>query len=212
MAWRLAHSLTSLRDQVNDQWPLRDKSSDGTIGDTSHSARKSDHNPNAAGIVTAWDCDADLTPHESVRTLVTALQRSGDKRIKYIIFNAQITVKGDITKWKPYTGANAHKHHAHISVSSDPKLYDDGSPWHLTFDPPAPVLTPTSPRMLQIGDKGDDVRAVQNALATRGFLMKKNIDGDFGPNTRRAVIAFQTEKQLRPDGIVGEITRKALAI
>lgn len=122
-------------------WPDRDKTSDGSIGDTSHQARgsKSDHNPNSRGAVTAIDIDRELVKDGSVTvaTLVAKLQASKDPRIKYIIWNAQITVPGDITKWKPYHGANAHKHHAHISVSSNPALYDDASEWNLDGVPVA---------------------------------------------------------------------------
>src|SRR6187431_1563394 len=51
MSWRLAKALEELRGEVNAKWPNRDKSSDGSVGDLSHQARKSDPNPNSAGVV-----------------------------------------------------------------------------------------------------------------------------------------------------------------
>ena len=60
MAWRNTAAALKLREQVNARWPDRDKRSDGTIGDTAHAARKSDHNPDADGWVKALDIDADL--------------------------------------------------------------------------------------------------------------------------------------------------------
>ena len=129
MSWRLADSLIQLRKQVNEAFPDRDKSSDGSIGDAAHSQRVSDHNPNSAGVVTAIDVDRDFNDGHDGRQLVSALVDSRDPRIKYIIFERQISVTGDVTKWKPYNGKNAHNHHVHVSVSATPKLYDDASAW-----------------------------------------------------------------------------------
>jgi hypothetical protein len=53
MAWRVAKSLLTLREQVDAMAPNRNKSSDGTIGDQSHRSRNSDHNPNADGVAVA---------------------------------------------------------------------------------------------------------------------------------------------------------------
>jgi len=133
MIWRLAKSLLKLREQVNELYPHRDKASDGSIGDLAHSQRKSDHNPNAHGVVTAIDIDKDLRANDpfAMSHLVLELQNSGDKRIKYIIWNGQITLPNDITRWKKYTGINQHKHHCHISVSANPDLYDNDSAWSI---------------------------------------------------------------------------------
>ena len=145
MSWRLAESLKRLREQINAAYPNRDRTSDGSIGDTSHSARKSDHNPNPAGVVCAIDIDRDLLDDHDAREIVNALQASKDKRIKYIIFERQITVKGDVTQWKPYAGANAHNHHVHISVSSDPALYDNRDDWQIAALPtPTEATIPAS--------------------------------------------------------------------
>ena len=54
-----------------------------------------------------------------------------------------------------------------------------------------------------------DVAALQVALQVKG-LYAGTIDGEVGPTTTSAVIAFQKRKRLVPDGIVGPATRKAL--
>jgi peptidoglycan hydrolase-like protein with peptidoglycan-binding domain len=205
MSWRLAKSLEQLRSQVNAMFPARDKSSDGSIGDVGHAARKSDHNPNSHGVVTAIDIDADLSSTENVGILVAALQASGDPRIKYLIWNAHITVKGDISQWKPYHGINAHRHHAHISVASDPKLYDDARPWDIDLSI-APHVEGAAPRpLLVFGMIGDDVKALQAALHLK-------VDGVFGPKTEAAVKAFQFANGLRIDAMVGKQTKALLGI
>jgi len=141
MSWRLAESLKQLRSQINDAYPQRDRSSDGSIGDAKHSSRKSDHNPNSAGVVTAIDIDEDLSPAiKSIQKIVDAICASRDKRVKYIIYEGRITVKGsDLQAWKKYTGSNSHSHHAHISASADPKLYDDRSLWNIDAIPTRPA-------------------------------------------------------------------------
>jgi LysM repeat protein len=120
--WRLAKSLIKLRDQINEAYPARDKSSDGSIGDASHQARAgaSDHNPNAQGVVCAIDIDADLSPTVKVDKIVQSICESQDPRVKYIIRNKRITKKGSkLQQWEPYHGINPHDHHAHISVFAD---------------------------------------------------------------------------------------------
>lgn len=210
MSWRLAESLKTLRKQINDAFPGRDKASDGSIGDAGHSARKSDHNPNAAGVVCAIDTDEDLAPNiHTIESIVTALRASKDPRIKYIIYEKRITVPGDISRWKPYTGPSPHDHHFHISVNSDPKLYDDPRPWSIGVGATGVSSTPTPPppaaRILKKGDRGEDVKALQLKLGLKG-------DGIFGAGTESAVITFQRKKDLPVDGIVGPRTRAFLGL
>lgn len=64
-------------------------------------------------------------------------------------------------------------------------------------------------RLLRKGDRGNDVRAVQEALKLLGYDPGP-IDGIFGPRTDAAVRAFQRAKGLGVDGIVGPKTRAAL--
>lgn len=65
--------------------------------------------------------------------------------------------------------------------------------------------TPWPPsRTLREGDEGPDVAELQRRL-------KVAADGDFGPRTKAAVVAFQKSKRLTPDGVVGPKTAAALA-
>ena len=213
MSWRLANSLIELRKQINERFPERDKSSDGSIGDAAHSLRASDHNPNAKGVVTAIDVDRDLNDGHDGRELVAALVAAKDPRIKYIIFERQISVTGNVTQWKPYFGRNAHNHHVHISVSADARLYDDPAPWDLNFAAkPAGTPTTPEPRLFKRGSRGDGVRALQNALIARGFIPPGKADGVFGAKTETAVRQFQSAHRLQPDGIAGTVTLKALGL
>lgn len=54
--------------------------------------------------------------------------------------------------------------------------------------------------MLKKRDKGDGVRALQQALKDAGYNVG-SVDGDFGGKTERAVKAFQKDKGLPEDGI-----------
>jgi murein L,D-transpeptidase YcbB/YkuD len=200
MSWREAKSLTKLLEQINARWPGRSKISDGEMGDTAHQQRKSDHDPNAAGVVTALDITNDPNGQPNSRRLAETLVASRDKRIKYLISNGQIcssTVAPWV--WRPYHGPNGHFHHVHISVSADPRLYDDQRAWNL--GDAAPGVT----RQLKLGDRGNDVATLQTAL-------KITVNRFFDADTEKAVKTFQATHGLREDGLVGPQTRTALGI
>ena len=67
-----------------------------------------------------------------------------------------------------------------------------------------------TPSALRKGDRGNDVRRVQEALARFGFDIIP--DGEFGPVTEGLVIDFQQIHGLEPDGIVGPETRLSLGL
>ena len=67
-------------------------------------------------------------------------------------------------------------------------------------------------RAMRKGDNGEDVKALQAALAQNGYLRKNEIDGDFGVITLGAVLAFQFEHDLAVDGAVGSKTRAAIGL
>lgn len=160
MAWRLAKSLETLRSQINERYPGRSKVSDGTIGDTAHSARKSDHNPNSAGVVCAIDITHDLdgkaADFDSWKFGET-LRLNRDSRIGYVISNGRIfSSTTSPWTWRTYTGSNKHAHHIHISVKQDAAAYDDTTPWKL--DPPMSAAIPPAPVVPPPAGISDDMR------------------------------------------------------
>lgn len=73
-------------------------------------------------------------------------------------------------------------------------------------------LTPRLIRLTYPFMEGEDVREVQTALVKVSLLSDSEIDGIYGPITEVAVIKFQEERGLAPDGIVGEKTRQELGL
>ncbi len=53
---------------------------------------------------------------------------------------------------------------------------------------------------LKVGSKGDGVKALQTLLGL------KPVDGKFGPKTKEALVKFQKDNNLTPDGIAGQKT------
>jgi hypothetical protein len=74
---------------------------------------------------------------------------------------------------------------------------------------PAQPETPVAVRVLRPGDRGSDVRDLQQALAALGYYTS-SADGAFGDGTAAAVGAFQGANGLLADGIVGATTTAAL--
>lgn len=191
MNWRLATSLETLRAQLDAAYPDRSKVSDGSIGDSSHSARVSDHNPDAQGRVCAIDVTNDPlgpTGHVLSRQLIQ------DSRAKYVIFAGEIW-KARTAQWETYRGPNQHNHHVHISVKAESA--DDVSPWKLNG---APEVKPEKP-VLKLGSKGQDVRILQSQLRMSGYSVA--IDGAFGKITESNLKAFQSKHGLTVDGVCG---------
>lgn len=63
----------------------------------------------------------------------------------------------------------------------------------------------------KVGSRSEEVRAVQESLKNKGYY-DYTVDGIFGTRTRSAVISFQKDNGLNPDGIAGEKTLKALGV
>ena len=118
---KLCAAGVQLRDQVDTWFPDRRTASDGWVGDSRHSARKSDHNPDKFGYVRAIDIDSwlessySLAPYLADQIRIEAKQ---DKRISYVIYNGRICSKILNWKWRKYKGINPHKRHIHISFTT----------------------------------------------------------------------------------------------
>lgn len=73
-----------------------------------------------------------------------------------------------------------------------------------------PAAGPGTGTVLKRGDKGPAVRLLQEKLNQQGAHLRP--DGDFGSKTEQEVRNFQLKRGLKPDGIVGPKTRKALGM
>ena len=62
---------------------------------------------------------------------------------------------------------------------------------------------------LHNGSQGEKVWQLQERLKELGYYTGE-VDGQFGPGTREAVIAFQKKNGLDADGLAGEETQKVL--
>lgn len=206
---KLAPALFQLRQQVNARWSNRSKNSDGWIGDIAHAKRKSDHNPNKKGLVTALDLTHDPKNGFDSYKFADVLLQEQDPRLEYLISNGAIgsgprgTMPG---VWRRYTGTNKHDHHVHISVDDVKGYPEDVQPWMLDDVPNKPSLKalPALP-VLRKGSIGSEVVRLQR-------LLKVDDDGDFGPKTERAVILYQQRKGLLVDGRAGPQVWKSLGV
>jgi hypothetical protein len=122
MSWKLCKAGQQLRQQIDDSYPDRDRTSDGVLGDIRHQSRPSDHNPDKQGIVRAIDIDRDLAGKKKpdlMPDLADQIRHAAksDKRIAYIIFNGKIASSRMGWRWRKYRGINPHSAHCHISFT-----------------------------------------------------------------------------------------------
>jgi len=142
MSWHLAPSLVDFRNEVNKKWPKRSKKSDGTIGNASHAATKSDHNPNSRGSVNAIDI---TYPGVNPTTIIAAVKKH--PAANYVIFNRKIYSRKNGWKAEKYTGISPHTEHLHISILQTKAAENSKVKWFATATPakkPAPAKKPVA--------------------------------------------------------------------
>ena len=119
-----------LRNQIDAQFPKRDRRSDGWIGDSAHVSRGnlSDHNP-VDNVVYAIDIDenlgsgrarngrtAKLLADQLVDYALSGLP--GHARIKYVVYENQIASGTYKVLWWKWRGKNfGHTQHIHVSFT-----------------------------------------------------------------------------------------------
>lgn len=171
--WKLAASLITMESQVNAKYPGRAKGSDGSIGDRSHAARTSDHNVRN-GYCHALDLTHDPQHGFSSEKFAQSILDAQDPRLAYVISNKKIGSgpKGvQPGRWRPYSGANPHDHHCHISVNALGEA--DGRAWDLGASPVVPK--PNAPASA----KETFTKEVKAFQAAAGL----HPDGEIGPQT-----------------------------
>jgi peptidoglycan hydrolase-like protein with peptidoglycan-binding domain len=231
MTWRVAGALLTLREEIDDRWPDRERTSDGTIGDTAHQAQgsSSDHNPwvtdaRGIGVVRALDVDAGpgLFPdrsHDTVGDTVSEVVRGAGKNGhpalgdgSYVIYEGKIAsaLSNPPWSWRKHSG-DAHESHPHISVGKRESAFDSKAGWgirdHARVQTPA-SRTPLSTEfpLLQLGSSGEFVKLLQRFLFGSARAKTMHVYGRFEATTDSAVRAYQRMRGLDVDGVVGTDT------
>ena len=157
-SWILVPCLASqhgLLGEFNALAPSRDRSSDGSIGDSAHASSSSDHNPDETGATPSEDADftnevhaIDVTANlrkagwsmaRAVEIIVTRHRTGKDNRLQNVIYNGRIWSRSWGWKARVYTGSNKHKKHAHFSSRYTTAQERDTRSWGLLeADKPAP--------------------------------------------------------------------------
>lgn len=210
-SYYLAQSLVALRNEVNARWPRRDKASDGWIGDASHSARKSSHNPDYAngGVVRGLDIDVDDNdPSSNLRAEVLKAV-IGDSRVWYVISNGIIYSRTYNWAARRYTGSNPHTKHVHVSLREVRSAWTNTERWlapgKTTWEWNPKVISdlPLVQHEFQKGAGHRDgalkryhgVAAIQNALNVKAGS-NLAVDGWAGPTTVAAMGAFERKRDV----------------
>ena len=199
MSYYLVSSLVQLRDEVNERFPGRDKSSDGWIGDASHQARPSSHNPDWShgGAVRAIDIDNNGGSFEKTPLQQQVLKAAiGDPRVWYVISNGIIYSRTYGWRANRYTGSSPHDHHVHVSVTEEVARWNDRSRW---MGPARPPVRPGPVRYEVV--RNQFLRAVG---AVAGEV-------EVRASVKRVQLALNEEYgfMLDVDGLVGEKTANA---
>lgn len=108
---RLALSLRTLFEQVDELWPHRTIGSDGWIGDDRHQHLPSDHNPDARGLVHAIDVTA-----ARIEPWVLVVAACVHPSTNYVIYRRRIFSRSHQFRARYYGEADPHTTHVHISI------------------------------------------------------------------------------------------------
>lgn len=213
--WHLAPSLARLRAEIDARWPERSRASDGALGDLRHRKSRNSHNPvghkrgpehGSPGSVHALDVTAAGIDTDAVLAAVI-----GDPRVWYVIFDGRI--------WSRTTGwaarrqsGDPHTTHIHISLRDRSQSVAvtaerDTSRW----------LSRRSgsggSRSAKLGTRA--TVSLQKSLISRGYRIPSGPTGWYGPETTKAVRAFQRDQGWSgpdADGKAGAQTLRRLGV
>ena len=201
MSWHLAPSLVQLRNEVNARWPRRPKGSDGTIGDASHSARASDHNPNNRDSVNAFDI---TYPGVDPKVIIAAVAKHPAGN--YVIFDRKIYRRNNGWKAEPYSGASPHTEHLHVSILQTVAAEQSKAKWLAVVPVRKPLPAYPGKSAFQVRDTGEHIKVLQRGVGNK-------VTGVMSVADKNKVKSFQRVRPLLwpADGVVGPKTYKALA-
>jgi peptidoglycan hydrolase-like protein with peptidoglycan-binding domain len=213
--WHLAPSLVQLRAEIDARWPGRSRASDGSIGDARHSRTRNSHNPvgtkhgprnGTRGAVHALDITA-----SGIDTGVVLAALIGDPRVWYVIYDGRIWSR--TTGWAPRRQVgDPHTTHIHVSLRDGTRAVAraaerDTSRW-------------LSARSATRGSRAANLTTaathrLQRALIRRGYRIPSGATGWYGPETTKAVRAYQRDQGWSgagADGIAGSTTLRRLGV
>lgn len=215
--WELAPSLIKLMADVDAKWPKRKKVHDGSIGDASHAARASEHNPDhdadpmPKGYVSAVDITKDSVA--MAKTLLAEL--IGDDRVWYVIHDGFIYSRTHDWAKRVYTGPNRHELHIHVSLRQTKEAANSTAGWFSKVDAPDPTPDPKPepPKpsakklpALTINDRDEIL-----VPFLKRFFGITNPDTLFGRALLGKVRLYQKNQNLMTDGVVGAKTWAKIA-
>lgn len=221
--WHLAPSLVRLQKDLDAVFGA-ERPNDGTIGDESHAARKSEHNPDRDsdgmpnGAVSAIDVYTEsrgkvwIKPAEFSKIL-SVLKK--DSRVWYVIHKGKIYSRTNDFAAKAYEGSNPHNSHFHLSLMQTKRAHDDDHSWGIADvdEAPKPDPKPDDPEKpaekklptLNLGDSHDYLVPV-----LKRFLGIRNDSPKFDSALADSVQKYQRSRGLERDGVVGPKTWGAI--
>lgn len=148
--------------------------------------------------------NAGLCGFSLVSDFVISMAKSEDNQIKsFIAFLEGIGLVDDIRNLdffsiaRRYNGSGQVEYYARLLIAEFEKL--SGKVWK---------VGQKRQGTLRLGSSGRQVEALQEKLVGLGYHV--TTDGDFGPATRRQLVAFQLDHGLKADGVVGTKTQAGL--
>ena len=141
--------------------------------------------------------------------LVTAVQR-GLQSKGYVIRGGADGIFGPATEavLKAFQRANG-VNQSGVVGEREAELLGLGS----TSAPPPATAASDNPYVgLQVGARGDAVKALQQALLDAGVTVRGGADGVFGPATKSALVTYQRSHGLTADGVAGQTTVDQLGL
>lgn len=220
--WKPVAGITTLRNQVNARFPKRDKASDGIVGDASHQARPSDHNPDSRGYVHAMDIDEDFgAKGDNMKFANQILDycrqgRKGSERIKYVVYEDKVasgTYSGNFWVWRG--SGYGHQHHIHISFTTVGE--QDDAPFDIPILQKGAIWDGIIPKMSEISRSMGDPNVRNKATYRLACRLKDKgfYQGDVQPLGEqgyplKAVMAWEKATGRKDDGVFTQADQRAL--
>ncbi len=208
--WELAPSLIRLMEDVDAKYPKRSKVHDGSIGDASHAARTSDHNPDrdADDLPRGYVSAVDITKDSAAMAKFLLTELIGDERVWYVIHDGFIYSRTHGWAKREYDGPNPHTHHLHVSLRQTKEAANSTAGWFGAAKPEPPKPVAKKLPVLSIRDK----HAVLVPFLKRFFGLDDKLNGEtFSRALTGKVRLYQQRQNLMVDGVVGPKTWAKIA-